>query len=124
MRTKNKLIVMRNNAVTRLKELDPTYKPPSSFNYRNAELEDRVNIPAEEYPHINFVGMLLGPRGTALEEVKTKTNTIIAIRQACFLTFFKKSGPKNAQKSGDSFFPNTVKPRFKKRTWRKQNLLT
>merc|ERR1712029_127000 len=49
-------------------------------NYRNADLEDRVNIPAEEYPHLNFVGMLLGPRGRALDEVKQKTNTHIAIR--------------------------------------------
>ena len=46
-RTRNKLVTMRNNAITRLKELDPTYQPPSVFNYKNAELEDRVNIPAE-----------------------------------------------------------------------------
>jgi len=96
-RTRNKLINQRNNAITKLKALDPTYQPPSSFKYKNLQLEDRVIIPAEvslvnlslslaviiryviktvslkEYPHINFMGALLGPRGNFLEELKTKT---------------------------------------------------
>jgi len=79
-RTKNKLVRQRNDAITKLKTLDPTYQPPSNFNYKNAQLEERVPIPAEEYPGINFIGLILGPRGNALEEIKKKTNTMISIR--------------------------------------------
>ena len=34
----------------------------------------------QEYPGINFIGLILGPRGNALEEIKKKTNTMISIR--------------------------------------------
>ena len=40
----------RNVAITKLKDLDPTYNPPSAFKYRNTNLEDRVPIPAEVKP--------------------------------------------------------------------------
>ena len=55
-RTRNKLTSQRNICVSRLKELDPTYQPPSAFKYRNVELEDKVMIPAEEHPvrHTRF----------------------------------------------------------------------
>ena len=79
-RTRNKLISQRNICVSRLKELDPTYQPPSAFKYRNAELEDKVMIPAEEHPEINFVGLILGPRGNSLEAIKKRHGTMVAIR--------------------------------------------
>ena len=41
----------------------------------------------QEYPHINFVGLLLGPRGQQLEDIKAQTNTIISIRgKGCLKT--------------------------------------
>ena len=40
MRTK--LLNERNNAITKLKEIDPTYKPPAAFKYRNTALETKV----------------------------------------------------------------------------------
>ena len=46
-RTRNKLINQRNNAITKIKELDPTYQPPSHYNYKNTKLEDKVLIPAD-----------------------------------------------------------------------------
>ena len=46
-RTRNKLINQRNNAITKIKELDPTYQPPSHYNYKNTKLEDKVFIPAD-----------------------------------------------------------------------------
>ena len=60
--------------------MDPTYQPPSAYNYKNVKLEDKVFLPADEHPHINFVGLLLGPRGNYLEKLKEETNTIIIIR--------------------------------------------
>lgn len=46
-RTKSRLIQQRNAAITKIKEIDPTYQPPSAFKYKNLDLEDRVMIPAE-----------------------------------------------------------------------------
>ncbi len=79
-RTRSKLVNQRNACITRLKELDPTYQPPSQYRYKNAQLEEKVPIPADEHPHINFVGLILGPRGNSLEAIKARTNTVIAIR--------------------------------------------
>lgn len=53
-RTKNKLINQRNFAITKLKELDPSYQPPSQYKYKNAQLEDKVLIPADVSIHRTF----------------------------------------------------------------------
>lgn len=46
-RVRNRLVNQRNAAITKLRSLDPTYQPPSSYKYKNVQLEDRVTIPAE-----------------------------------------------------------------------------
>lgn len=79
-RTRALLLMERNSAIAQLKEVDPTYQPPAAFKFKNAKLEDRVILPAEEYPHINFIGLILGPRGNHLEELKRETNCNIIIR--------------------------------------------
>ena len=42
-----RLISERNAAIAQLTELDPTYKPPAAFKFKNDKLEERVLIPAE-----------------------------------------------------------------------------
>ena len=37
-------------------------------------------LSTQEHPHINFVGLILGPRGKQLEEIKTETKCQIIIR--------------------------------------------
>lgn len=98
-RTRSKLINQRNSAITKLKELDPTYQPSSAYNYKNTQLEDKVMIPADEHPHINFVGLLLGPRGNSLEEMKTRTKCNIIIRGKGSL----RSGMTGITKDGKKF---------------------
>ena len=46
-RTRNQLVSQRNNAITKLKEIDPTYQPPSHYKYKNVQLEDKVMIPSD-----------------------------------------------------------------------------
>lgn len=46
-RTRARLISERNAAIAQLTELDPTYRPPAAFKFKNDKLEDRVLIPAE-----------------------------------------------------------------------------
>ena len=98
-RTKSKLTNQRNDAIEKLKALDPTYQPPSNFNFKPKRIEDRVDIPADQYPDINFMGLLLGPRGKALEALKDKTGCLITIRGKGTL----KSGMTGINKDGRKF---------------------
>eukprot|EP00088_Acartia_fossae_P021316 TRINITY_DN2278_c0_g1_i9.p1 TRINITY_DN2278_c0_g1~~TRINITY_DN2278_c0_g1_i9.p1 ORF type:complete len:518 (-),score=143.18 TRINITY_DN2278_c0_g1_i9:610-2163(-) len=79
-RTKAKLTAMRNNAITKLKTLDPSYQPPSNYAYKNTQLEDKIDVPQDEYPQYNFMGLLLGPRGNSLEKIKQKYSCKIIVK--------------------------------------------
>ena len=48
-RTRAKLQNVRNSAITKLRMLDPSYKPPECMNYKNTLLEDRIEVAGEEY---------------------------------------------------------------------------
>merc|ERR1719228_2794773 len=71
-RTKTRLINLRNTAITQLMVVDPSYKPPAIFAYKNSALEDKIEIPQEQYPQYNFMGLILGPRGHFLDRMKEK----------------------------------------------------
>lgn len=75
-RQKDKLVQERHTLVTKLAQLDPTYRPPPGYKYllstsrsadassscslfslfRPPRFETRVPIPVDEYPDINFIG--------------------------------------------------------------------
>lgn len=42
--------------------------------------QDKVWIPQREYPDINFIGLLIGPRGNTLKKMESETGTKISIR--------------------------------------------
>lgn len=98
-RTKAKLINQRNTAITKLKALDPTYQPPAQFAYKNSKLEDKVDVPQDEYPQYNFMGLLLGPRGNSLEKIKQKYNCKIIVKGRGSL----KDGMTGVKKDGTKF---------------------
>jgi len=98
-RTKGKLVNQRNNYITKLKVLDPTYQPPACFSYKNSKLEDRVEVPQDEYPQYNFMGLILGPRGNSLEKIKQKHNCKIVVKGRGSL----KDGMTGLKKDGSKF---------------------
>jgi len=98
-RTKGKLVNQRNNYITKLKALDPTYQPPACFSYKNSKLEDRVEVPQDEYPQYNFMGLILGPRGNSLEKIKQKHNCKIVVKGRGSL----KDGMTGMKKDGSKF---------------------
>jgi len=79
-RTRTKLIAERTNTITRLRGLDPTYFPPACMNYRCPELEDRVDVPQALFPELNFLGLILGPRGSCLEKLRKDTRCNIILK--------------------------------------------
>ena len=41
---------------------------------------DKVWIPQGDYPHLNFVGLLIGPRGNTLKAMEAESGAKIIIR--------------------------------------------
>lgn len=41
---------------------------------------EKVWIPQEEFPHVNFIGLLIGPRGNTLKKMEAETGAKISIR--------------------------------------------
>lgn len=89
-RTRRKLEEKRHALVQQMLTINPDFKPPSDYKYVYIIFEyhfyivsviinqfhfrppiirvnDRVMIPQEEHPDINFVGLLIGPRGNTLK---------------------------------------------------------
>ena len=44
-------------------------------------VNDKVMIPQEEHPDINFVGLLIGPRGNTLKTLEKDVGFILNLRE-------------------------------------------
>lgn len=59
----------------------PKRESPSGVNQQNAAKKRvKIPVPADKYPEYNFVGRLLGPRGTTLKTLERDTGCKIMIR--------------------------------------------
>lgn len=68
---------LKGNIVNSLRKSDNFYcscRPPV------VKVSDKVMIPQEEHPDINFVGLLIGPRGNTLKAMEKDTGAKIIIR--------------------------------------------
>ncbi|CAH8870749.1 unnamed protein product [Trichobilharzia szidati] len=74
-RTRKKLEDDRHALVQQLMDINPEYKPPSDY-----KITDKVFIPQENHPDINFVGLLIGPRGNTLKALEKETGAKVIIR--------------------------------------------
>jgi len=79
-RTRRKLEEERHRAITRMNEINKEYKPPTDYKPPVVKVSDKVMIPQETYPDINFVGLLIGPRGNTLKSMEKDTGAKIIIR--------------------------------------------
>jgi len=79
-RTRKKLEEDRHRLVLRAQELNTEYKPPADYKPPVIRVNDKVMIPQEEHPDINFVGLLIGPRGNTLKNLEKDTGAKIIIR--------------------------------------------
>ncbi|GMR49821.1 hypothetical protein PMAYCL1PPCAC_20017, partial [Pristionchus mayeri] len=81
VRKRQELEQLRHEKITALLTLNPEYKPPA--DYRRAPMIrpfDKVWIPQDHHPHLNFVGLLIGPRGNTLKALEAESGTKIIIR--------------------------------------------
>ncbi|OON22192.1 KH domain protein [Opisthorchis viverrini] len=79
-RTRKKMEDERHTLVQQLTELNPDYKPPTDYKPPQNRVTDKVFIPQENHPDINFVGLLIGPRGNTLKALEKETGAKIIIR--------------------------------------------
>lgn len=65
---------------------DPSFTPPAEClltkrqNDGRGRAMDKVYIPVREFPHINFFGLLLGPRGNSAKRMEKESGAKISIR--------------------------------------------
>ncbi|KAG6448189.1 hypothetical protein O3G_MSEX005356 [Manduca sexta] len=79
-RTRRKLEEERHRLVQRMMQVNPEFKPPPDYKPPIIRVHDKVMIPQEEHPDINFVGLLIGPRGNTLKAMEKETGAKIIIR--------------------------------------------
>ncbi|EDQ88153.1 uncharacterized protein MONBRDRAFT_37684 [Monosiga brevicollis MX1] len=70
----------RHELVQKLVSSNPNYKPPADYRPPDTRCEDRIPIPQDEYPDVNFMGQIIGPRGKTLQQMERESGAKIMIR--------------------------------------------
>ncbi|CAH0765887.1 unnamed protein product [Bemisia tabaci] len=79
-RTRKRLEEERHTLIGKMQKINPDFKPPADYKPPVIRVSDKVMIPQEEHPDINFVGLLIGPRGNTLKSMERETGAKIIIR--------------------------------------------
>ncbi|RPA90974.1 hypothetical protein L873DRAFT_1820181, partial [Choiromyces venosus 120613-1] len=69
----------RHDWVTQVWATNPQYRPPSHYRKPVAKHE-KVYVLVGDYPEINFIGLLIGPRGHTLKYIEKESGVKVAIR--------------------------------------------
>ncbi|KAJ2726531.1 hypothetical protein GGI07_000473 [Coemansia sp. Benny D115] len=78
-RYRRKLEEERMRLVEEHMRRDPEYQPPADYRKRS-RFSEKVFIPVDENPGLNFIGLLIGPRGNTLKKIEGDSGTKISIR--------------------------------------------
>ncbi|KAJ5551036.1 hypothetical protein N7461_005734 [Penicillium sp. DV-2018c] len=78
-RYRKRLEEERHKLVEKAMKTIPNYHPPSDYR-RPTKTQEKVYVPVNDYPEINFIGLLIGPRGNTLKKMETESGAKIAIR--------------------------------------------
>ncbi|KAL9559318.1 hypothetical protein MBANPS3_000492 [Mucor bainieri] len=78
-RYKKKLEDERHRLIETAIRTIPNFRPPLDYK-RPTKTQEKVYIPAKEFPEINFIGQLIGPRGNTLKNMESESGAKISIR--------------------------------------------
>ncbi|KAL0257079.1 Branchpoint-bridging protein [Diplodia seriata] len=78
-RYRKKLEDERHKLIEKAMKVIPNYHPPSDYR-RPTKTQEKVYVPVNDYPEINFIGLLIGPRGNTLKKMEGESGAKIAIR--------------------------------------------
>jgi len=79
-RKRKELEESRHESIQRMMVINTEYKPPPDYKAPQIKVSDKVMIPQDNHPDINFVGLLIGPRGNTLKNMEKDTGAKIIIR--------------------------------------------
>eukprot|EP01134_Creolimax_fragrantissima_P003922 CFRG3922T1 len=79
-RVRTKLEEERHDYIQKALEVNPDYRPPADYKPQAKRYQDRVDIPQDAHPHVNFIGLLIGPRGNTLKKMERESGAKIMIR--------------------------------------------
>lgn len=80
VRMKEELERERGDIVARLVKIDVAFKPAQAMIGGTGKPTAKVFVPVEEFPHYNFIGLILGPRGNTQRRLEGETGCKISIR--------------------------------------------
>ncbi|KAI1761225.1 eukaryotic type KH-domain (KH-domain type I) [Hypoxylon sp. FL1150] len=73
----------RHSLIQKATQTFYNYSPPRDYaqsSFRQRQLKEKVYIPVNDFPEVNFIGQLLGPRGRSLADINTQSNASVVIR--------------------------------------------
>ncbi|KAI5839896.1 hypothetical protein DFP73DRAFT_203897 [Morchella snyderi] len=69
----------RHKLIQKANTVFSNYHAPSDYR-RPAKTIEKIYVPVNDYPEINFIGLLIGPRGNTLKRMESESGAKIAIR--------------------------------------------
>eukprot|EP00834_Sanchytrium_tribonematis_P005245 NODE_304_length_10309_cov_0.478355.p9 type:complete len:196 gc:universal NODE_304_length_10309_cov_0.478355:4730-5317(+) len=78
-RKRQKMMETRDRLCVYAKMLNPRFIPPEDMK-TDAKLEERIFLPVNQFQGINFMGVLIGPRGQTLKLIEKESGAKISIR--------------------------------------------
>lgn len=79
VRYRSKLETERHKLVEEATREDSTYRPPHDYR-RPGKVSEKIYIPVSEFPEVNFMGLIIGPRGHSLKKLESETGVKVSIR--------------------------------------------
>ncbi|KPM36152.1 hypothetical protein AK830_g10423 [Neonectria ditissima] len=58
----------------------PAYRPPFDYRRRAVKISEKVYLPVTDFPGVNFIGQILGPRGNSFKAMNAQSGANIVIR--------------------------------------------
>jgi len=80
VRKRAELEKSRHDAIVEMLTINPDYKKPPDYNEPTIKITDKVMIPQDDHPGLNFMGLLIGPRGNTLKAMEKVSGCKIVIR--------------------------------------------
>ena len=77
-RMKEALMQESRELIDEILTLNPSYVAPTGFT--KSKPFAKIFVPVKEFPTYNFIGLILGPRGSTQKDMETKTRCRISIR--------------------------------------------
>ncbi|KAH6630930.1 hypothetical protein B0J18DRAFT_422639 [Chaetomium sp. MPI-SDFR-AT-0129] len=80
-RYRESLTAERQSLITQAAQVMSNYHPPAGFRYTTPpRITEKLYIPVKDFPEVNFIGQILGPRGRSLTETATASGATIVLR--------------------------------------------